>query len=105
MGGQGQVPGLTNGRLSQEALFWLLTNMRLASGNWHEEILPKLPEAGLLREIASMMAVDLELSRRQNEQLGNISLILSLNGLNYLENGAGQALRAQYRRALGAGPK
>jgi hypothetical protein len=100
MGGTGEVPGLTEGRLSQEALFWLLTNARLASGNWHEEILPKLPEAGLLRELASMMAVELELSRQRNDHLGNISALLALDGLSRLESGPGQSLRAQYRRAL-----
>lgn len=100
MGGEGDVPGLVEGRLSQEALFWILANMRLASGNWHEEILPRLPEAGLLREMASMMAVELELSRKRNEHLENISLLLSLNGLGQLEAGAGEALRNQYRRAI-----
>jgi hypothetical protein len=100
MGGTGDVPGLTDGRLSQEALHWLLANMRLASGNWHEEVLPRLPEAGLLREIASMMAVDLELSRKRNEHLGNISSLLALTGLAILENGPGEALRNQHARAL-----
>ncbi|MDR2387839.1 MAG: hypothetical protein LBE80_09690 [Deltaproteobacteria bacterium] len=101
MGGKGPVPGLTPDGLSYEALFWLLTNTRLASGNWHEEILPKLPEAGLLRELASMMAIDLELSRKRNEHLENISNLLALIGLDNLEAGSGQALRNQYRLALG----
>jgi hypothetical protein len=103
MGGSGPVPGLADGRMSQEALFWLLANMRLASGTWHERILPQLPEAGLLREMASMMAVGLELSRRRNELLGDVSSLMALEGLAGLEAGPGEALRRQYRRALGSG--
>jgi hypothetical protein len=102
MGGEGPVPGLADGRMSQEALFWLLANLRLSSANWHEQVLPKLPEAGILRDMASMMAVNLELTRRQNEHLGNISMLLAFGGLSSLDAGAGEALRQQYRRAVGS---
>jgi hypothetical protein len=102
MGAPGQAPSSEDGRFSQEALMWLLTNMRLSSANWHEQVLPALPEAGLLREMASMMAVELELSRQRNEKLDNISMMLALDGLEKLEVGSGEALRLQYRRAVGA---
>jgi hypothetical protein len=101
MGGQAEPPGLVEGRLSQQSLVWLLTNLRLSSANWHEQILPALPEAGLLREIASMMAIELELSRRRNEKLDNLNMMLALEGLEKLESGAGEALRLQYKLAVG----
>jgi hypothetical protein len=101
MGGNGSVPGLENGLLSENSLFWLLTNQRLSSANWHEEVLPTLPEAGLLREMASMMAVQLELSRRQNEYLENIATTLALQSLDTLEKDTGAALRNQYRKVAG----
>jgi hypothetical protein len=101
MGGEGDPPGLVEGRLSQEALAWLLSNLRLASANWHESVLPAMTEAGLLREMASMMAVELELSRRRDEHLQNISTMMAIAGLERLASGEGEALRLQYRRALG----
>jgi hypothetical protein len=101
MGGEGTPPGLVEGRLSREALFWLLTNLRLSSANWHEQVLPVLPESGLLREIASMMAIELELSRKRNEHLENIALMMALSGLDDLRRSDGEALRVQYRRAIG----
>ncbi|MDR1036268.1 MAG: hypothetical protein LBT40_06780, partial [Deltaproteobacteria bacterium] len=73
MGGAGEPPGLADGLLSQDALFWYLANMRLGSANWHEQELSTLPEAGLLRELASMKAVEIELARRRNEKLDAIA--------------------------------
>jgi hypothetical protein len=99
MGGTGSPPGLSNGLLSQESLFWYLANMRLASANWHEEALPTLPEAGLLRELVAMEAVSLELARRQNELLGEIARLLALDGLENLNTGKRQALLKQYSLA------
>ena len=101
MGGEGSPPGLVEGKMSKEALFWLLGNMRLSSANWHERILPSLTEAGLLREMASIMAVDLEITRRIEERLGEMSMMMAFDGLRSLEAGAGEAMRLQYRRALG----
>jgi hypothetical protein len=103
MGGTGTPPGLTDGRMSRRALFWLLANSRLASANWHERILPALTEAGVLREIASMMAVGLELARRQDERLESLAAMMALEGLRALESGAGETLRIQRRLALSPG--
>jgi hypothetical protein len=105
MGGAGEAPGLADGRMSREALLWMLSNMRLSSANWHERVLPALTEAGLLREMASMMAAGLELSRERNEHLENISMMMALDGLATLEAGAGEAVRLQYRRALEPAPE
>jgi hypothetical protein len=99
MGGTGDPPGLTDGKLSQETLMWYLANMRLASANWHEEGLAALPEAGLLREMASMQAVNLELLRRQNEILRDMLNILSLSGLRSLESDKRPALLELYKSA------
>jgi hypothetical protein len=100
MGGEGDPPGLVDGRLSREALAWLQANQRLSSANWHEGALPALPEAGLLRELAAMQALSLELMRRQEEHLGNISALLALEGLERLEDGPRrQALRRQEAKA------
>jgi hypothetical protein len=99
MGGEGEAPYLRDGKLSEEAFFWYLSNMRLASANWHEEVLPTLPEAGLLRELVSMQAVELELIRRQSESLENLALILSLSALSDLDKGQREAVRLQYDRA------
>ncbi|MDR2460837.1 MAG: hypothetical protein LBE38_08670 [Deltaproteobacteria bacterium] len=101
MGGDGPPPGVTEGLMSQEALFWFLANMRLASANWHEEVIPTLPEAGLLRELVSMEAIQLELLRRQNETLESIELMLALGGLTQLEGLPRQSLAGQYARAVG----
>jgi hypothetical protein len=103
MGGAGDPPGLEGGRLSQEALFWYLANMRLGSANWHEETLASLPEAGLLRELASMQAVGLELLRRQGESLDLIAGLLAASGLGELEGAPREALRALHSRAAGSG--
>ncbi|MDR1870724.1 MAG: hypothetical protein LBS60_02150 [Deltaproteobacteria bacterium] len=102
MGGTGSPPGLVNGRLSENSLIWLLANVRLGSANWHEKVLPALPEAGLLRELAVMAATQLELTRRQTAHLDNISLMLALEGLDRLDQRARPALRNQYRLAVGA---
>jgi hypothetical protein len=99
MGGSGPPPGLINGQVSETTLIWYLTNLRLGSGHWHEKILPALPEPGLLREIAAMAAVQLELSRRQNAHLENISLMMALEGLELLDQRRRPALRNQYRLA------
>jgi hypothetical protein len=103
MGGSGEPPGLVEGRLSQDALFWYLTNMRLGSANWHEQELAALPEAGLLREIASMKAVELELLRRQNEKLDAISSVLAASALGDLEGAPREMLRVLFNRASGSG--
>ncbi|MDR1577816.1 MAG: hypothetical protein LBT86_06290 [Deltaproteobacteria bacterium] len=101
MGGSGTPPGLVEGYLSDSSLMWYLTNLRLGSDHWHEKILPTLPEAGLLREMVAMTAVQLELSRRQGAQLENLTLLMALEGLERLETRAKPALRNQYRLALG----
>jgi hypothetical protein len=99
MGGSGDPPGLVEGKISQETLFWFLTNMRLASANWHEEAIATLPEAGLLREMVAMQAVGLELLRQQNERLRDLTLLISLDGLESLNGKRRAALLAQYSLA------
>jgi hypothetical protein len=103
MGGTGEAPGLVDGRLSQDALFWYLTNMRLGSANWHEQELSSLPEAGLLRELASMKAVEIELLRRQNEKLDALSSLVAAMALDGLDGGPREILKTLYNRASGAG--
>ena len=85
MGGSGTPPGVVDGLMSMDALRWLLANFRLASANYHEELLPTLNEAGLLRDIASSQAISLELQRKQVELLENISLMMALGGIQQLE--------------------
>jgi hypothetical protein len=99
MGGTGDPPGLVDGMISQETLFWYLTNMRLSSANWHEEGLSGLPEAGLLREIAAMQAVNIELLRRQNEILRDLSNIMALIGISNLQGVKRSLLFSQYTKA------
>jgi hypothetical protein len=99
MGGAGDPPGLQNGLISDETLFWYLTSMRLSSANWHEEALPALPEAGLLRELAAMEAVNLELQRRQNELLRDLVTLVAISGLEGLSNDKRAALMNQYSQA------
>ncbi|MDR2198118.1 MAG: hypothetical protein LBR53_01445 [Deltaproteobacteria bacterium] len=99
MGGEGDPPGLVEGRLSRESLLWLLTNTRLSSANWFEEELPALPEAGLLRELASMAAVSLELQREQNERLRDIGALLALNGADRLNQERREAVLRQFSLA------
>jgi hypothetical protein len=100
MGGQGPPPGLTDGKISEETLFWYLANMRLASANWHEETLPTLPEAGLLRELVSMQAISLELLRRQNLNLETLNNLLALEALQNLDAAKSEGIRLQYNRTV-----
>jgi hypothetical protein len=101
MGGSGDPPGLIDGKLSEETLFWYLANVRLSSANWHEEALAALPEAGLLREIAAMEAVSLELVRRQNELLRDMLTVMTVGGLEGLSGERRKGLLAQYSLAAG----
>lgn len=86
MGGSGNPPGLVDGRMSQDAWRNFMAKMRIGSANWHEQILPTLPEAGLLRDIAAMQAFQLELEMKQVELLEQISLMMALDGAQKLES-------------------
>ncbi|MGL4208929.1 MAG: hypothetical protein ACRCTY_06030 [Candidatus Adiutrix sp.] len=86
MGGSGDVPGLVEGKMSQDALRWLLANMRLASANYYEQILPALPTDGLLRDIAAMQATSLELQRKQVELLEAMAMMMAMQGIDKLED-------------------
>jgi hypothetical protein len=79
-GGSGKPPGVVDGKLSESGLFKLLTQLRTGNPNWFSEI-ATLNDTGLLREIAVMQAVSLDLMRRQNEHLGRLNF---LNALEYV---------------------
>ena len=67
-GGSGTPPGLVNGKMSEAGLFKLLSQMRLGNPNWFNQV-TSATEAGLLREMVMMQAIQLELTRKNNELL------------------------------------
>ena len=100
-GGSGAPPGIVNGKLSEAGLFKLLSQMRLGNPNWFVQV-TGATEAGLLRELVMMQAVQLELTRKNNELLDRIAFNASLDFLTRMEGTDGQAMTDLYTRMIGA---
>jgi hypothetical protein len=83
-GGQGDEPGIVNGKMSEAALHSLLSKIRIASPNWHME-LATATDSGLLRELNLMMSVIVDMLRKNNELLDGISVMLALQTGTVLE--------------------
>jgi hypothetical protein len=69
-GGSGTPPGLVGGRLSEAGLHKLLTQMRLGNPNWFTQV-TAATEAGLLRELVMMQALQLELTRILHKRMAD----------------------------------
>ena len=100
-GGSGTPPGIVDGKLSEAGLFKLLTQMRLANPNWFAQI-TSATEAGLLRELVMMQALQLELTRKNNEFLDRLTFLASLDYLTRMEGTDGKAMNDLYTRMIGA---
>ena len=97
-GGSGTPPGLV---MSEAGLFKLLSQMRLGNPNWFNQV-TTATEAGLLREIVMMQAMQLELTRKNNELLDRMSFITALDYLTRMDGTTGRELNDLYARMVGA---
>ena len=100
-GGSGTPPGIVNGKLSEAGLYKLLTQMRLGNPNWFAQV-TSATEAGLLREMVMMQALQLELTRKNNEFLDRLAVIASLDYLTRMDGNTGKELTDLYTRMIGA---
>ncbi|MDR0339192.1 MAG: hypothetical protein LBH65_02820 [Desulfovibrio sp.] len=100
-GGSGTPPGLVDGKLSEAGLYKLLTQMRLGNPNWFVQV-TSATEAGLLRELVMMQALQLELTRKNNELLDRLAVTASLDFLTRMEGTDGKSMTDLYTRMVGA---
>lgn len=100
-GASGPPPGEVNGKMSEAALYNLLSQMRIGNPNWGTQ-LATANEAGLLRELLLMQAAQLELTRKNNELLDRISFLAALDYMTRMEGTTGPELEAAYARAVGS---
>ena len=100
-GGSGTPPGLVNGKMSEAGLFKLLSQMRLGNPNWFNQV-TTATEAGLLREMVMMQAIQLELTRKNNDLLDRLGVVAALDYLTRMEGGTGKELSDLYTRMVGA---
>ena len=100
-GGSGTPPGLVGGRLSEVGLFKLLSQMRVGNPNWFAQLAAST-DTGLLRELAMMQALQLELTRKNTEFLDRLSVIASLDFLARMEGTSGKDMEDLYARMVGA---
>jgi hypothetical protein len=100
-GGSGTPPGLVDGKLSEAGLYKLLSQMRMGNPNWFAQVTAST-EAGLLRELVVMQAIQLELTRKNNEFLDRLSVVGALDYLTRTEGTQGKELNDLYSRMIGA---
>ena len=100
-GGSGTPPGIVNGKLSESGLYKLLSQMRLGNPNWFNQV-TGATEAGLLREMVMMQAIQLELTRKNNEFLDRLNVVVSLDYLTRMEGTTGKDMNDLYTRMIGA---
>lgn len=100
-GGSGTPPGLMNGKMSEAGLFKLLSQMRIGNPNWFNQV-TSATEAGLLRELVMMQAIQLELTRKNNALLDSLNVVTALDYLSRMEGSTGRELTDLYTRMVGA---
>lgn len=100
-GASGEVPGVVDGKMSQAALFNVLSQLRLGNPKWHDNVL-NLNDTGLMRESLNIEAVKLELLRQNNELLDEISVLLALHASIMLETNGKAMSDDAYQKAIGA---
>ena len=100
-GGQGNPPGIVDGKLSEAGLYKLLAQMRIGNPNWFSQIAAE-SDTGLLRELVVMQAFLFEIMRKNTELLDRQSIVSSLDFLTRLENTTGKELDDLYSRMVGA---
>lgn len=100
-GASGNPPGLVEGKMSEAALYNMLSQMRIGNPNWGSQI-ASANEAGLLREQLMMQAVHLELTRKNNEFLDQLRFLTALDFVSRMEGTDGPRLSEAYSTAVGA---
>ena len=86
--------------MSEAALLNLLVQARLGNPNWYTQI-AGATEAGLLRELVLMQAVQLQISHKNLEYLDRISVVTALDYLSRMEGTTGKDMDALYARMVG----
>jgi hypothetical protein len=74
--------------------------MRIGNPNFFAQI-TAATEAGLLRELVMMQALQLELTRKNNELLDSLAVTASLDFLARMEGTDGKAMTDLYPRMVG----
>lgn len=100
-GGQGDPPGIVDGKLSEAGLYKLLAQMRIGNPNWFTQIAAE-SDTGLLRELVVMQAFLFEIMRKNTELLDRQSIVTAMDYLTRLENTTGKELDDLYSRMIGA---
>lgn len=99
-GSSGTPPGVVNGKLSEAGLYELLARMRMGNPNWFQQ-LAQANDTGLLREIAMMQAVMIELTRKNNEFLDRLTFMTALDYVTRMEGTTGKDMDEQYAHMVG----
>lgn len=99
-GASGTPPGVVDGKMSEAALLNLLVQARLGNPNWYTQI-AGATEAGLLRELVLMQAVQLQISHKNLEYLDRLSVVTALDYLSRMEGTTGKDMDALYARMVG----
>lgn len=99
-GATGTPPGLVDGKLSESALLNLLVQVRMGNPNWFTQI-AGATDTGLLREIALMQAVQLQISHKNMEYLDRLSVVTALDYLSRMEGTSGKDMDTLYARMVG----
>lgn len=99
-GSSGTPPGVVNGKLSEAGLYELLARMRMGNPNWFQQ-LAQANDTGLLRELVMMQAVNLELTRKNNEFLDRLTFLISLDYVTRMEGTTGKDMEELYTRMVG----
>ncbi len=100
-GSSGPVPGVVDGKMSQAALFNLLSQMRIGNANYSSQ-LASLNETGLMRELVQMQSAKLELIRKNNELLDRLRILAALDYLTKMDGSTSEKLNELYARTIGA---
>ena len=99
-GATGTPPGLVDGKLSESALLNLLVQVRMGNPNWFTQLAAST-DTGLLREIALMQAVQLQISHKNMEYLDRLSVVTALDYLSRMEGTSGKDMDTLYARMVG----
>jgi hypothetical protein len=75
--------------------------MRMGNPNFFAQVTAST-EAGLLRELVIMQAIQLELTRKNNEFLDRLSVVGALDYLTRMDGANGKELSDLYTRMIGA---
>ena len=100
-GGSGTPPGIVDDKLSEAALYKLLSQMRTGNPNWFTQV-SAATDSGLLRELVLIQAFQFEVARNNNELLDRLTVIASLDYLTRMEGSGSKAVEDLYTRMVGA---